>query len=170
MFITIYWFEIRYWLRNPSVYLYSIILLLMATVIMAASGGIFGEGSSSGNIANTPMSLYSLTAFFTKFLLLLIPSVIGNAVYRDYKHEVHPVLYSYPIGKRAYLFGKFLSAYTVVCLIASMVGIGLFIGTQLPGVDSKLILSFDFSVSGFIPCVFMILHLLWLHRANARRS
>jgi ABC-2 type transport system permease protein len=161
MFITIYWFEIRYWLRNPSVYIYSIILFLMAMVIMAASGGIFGEGSASGTIANTAMSLYSLTAFFTKFLLLLIPSIIGNAVYRDYKHEVYPVLYSYPIRRTAYLFGKFLSAYTVVCLIASMVGIGLFIGTQLPGVDNKLIVPFDFSVYLHLYFVYLFPNLLF---------
>jgi len=86
---------------------------------MAGASGFFGEQSASAvKIANSPMSLYGFFNFFNKLILFLLPTIIGTAIYRDYRNNVHAVLYSYPFTKSQYLSAKFLSAFCIVCVIA----------------------------------------------------
>ncbi|MFT6054287.1 MAG: ABC-2 type transport system permease protein, partial [Roseivirga sp.] len=56
------------------------------------------------------MGLTSLSVF-------LFPSIIGVAVYRDYKSGMHSLLYSYPFSKANFLFAKFFSGVLIVALI-----------------------------------------------------
>jgi len=147
MFTAIFRHELKYWFKNPSVYVYAVAILLMATGIMAGISGVFGEESSGfKGISNAPLQLYSFITLFNKLLLLLLPAIIGNGIYRDYASKTDRILYTYPFSKAGYLSGKFLSAFTVVILISAMAGMGLFIGTLLPGVDASLIAPYDLQV------------------------
>ncbi|HUM46449.1 MAG TPA: M1 family aminopeptidase, partial [Chitinophagales bacterium] len=157
MFLHIFNYELKYWFRNPSVYIYSIAFLLMATGTMAGYAGAFGKESIAlVRMANSPLNIFSLVIFFNKLLLLLLPSIIGNAVYRDFRYNTHTILYSFPFTKAAYLSAKFLSAFIVVCVVALMIAFGCFIGTQVPGVNSLFILPFDFGVY-LHACLFYLL-------------
>lgn len=107
---------------------------------MAGASGIFGEGTAStARLSNSPVSLYSFFNFFAKLLLFLLPAVVGVAMYRDYRSNMHAVLYSYPFNKRQYLSAKFLSAFSVLTLIAATIAAGFLLGAQLPGVNPALL-------------------------------
>ncbi|GAA4975498.1 M1 family aminopeptidase [Algibacter aquimarinus] len=80
----------------------------------------------------------------TIFLLFLFPSIIGVSIHRDYKSEMHTILYSYPFTKANYLFAKFLSSILIVTIIIVVVGIALFIGFRMPGTNSEIVTAFDF--------------------------
>ena len=79
------------------------------------------------------------------FLFFLFPSIIGASVFRDYKSNMHSILYSYPFSKFNYLSAKFLSSFFVVLLIIIIAGIGLFIGFRLPGTNQEIVRAFNFS-------------------------
>ncbi|MBD3223924.1 MAG: hypothetical protein GF313_04295, partial [Caldithrix sp.] len=144
MFYAIFSHEIKYWLKNPTLYIYLFFFLILSTMTMAGFAGIFGEGSvESSSVANSPWNLYSLFKLYGKLLLFLAPTIIGHSIYRDYKSNMHTLLYSYPFHKAHYLFGKFLGSFSIVVLISLMLGSGFVIGTQLPGVNSELIQPFD---------------------------
>ena len=161
MFFAIFQHELRYWIRNPSVYVYFFAFLLLATGTMAGAAGLFGEGSTEGaGIANAPMQLYAYMVFFNKLLLFLLPTILGNAIYRDYKSNVHSILYTYPFSKADYLFGKFLSAWFVVCILAATPCLGLLAGTRLPGVNEAQLAPFDAGTYLYLYCIYLLPNLL----------
>ncbi|HNB08304.1 MAG TPA: M1 family aminopeptidase [bacterium] len=144
MFLAISRFEIKYWLKNWSFYTYLSVFFLMSLLSMAGASGGFGEGSASAeNIANSPMSIYGFANFFNKFLLFVIPAIVGNTIYKDYKSNFKGILHTYPFSKTDYLFAKFTSAFLILCLIAFSVLLGLIFGTKLPTVNPIQVLPFD---------------------------
>ena len=161
MFLTIFKFEFKYWLKNPAVYIYTAGFLFLSIVTMAGLGGILGEDTTgSMQIINSPQFLYSLFNFFIKMLLFLLPAVVGNSIYRDYRSNAHSILYSFPFTKTDYLIGKFLSSFIIVFLISLSVGAGFVIGTILPGVNNSVISSFDLFVYLKIYLIYIIPNLL----------
>lgn len=144
MFINILNFEIKHWLKNWSFYTYLLAFFLMALLSMAGAAGAFGEGSASAeNMANSPISIFGFVNFFTKLLLLLLPAIVGDGIYKDFKNNFNNILYTYPFSKAHYLFAKFTSALLIVSILAFSVQIGLMVGTKLPTTNPAQLLSFD---------------------------
>ncbi len=142
MFSTIFKFELAHWLRQPAIYVYAIVFLLLATGAMAADLGIFDGASSGQYIGNAPLSIYRMITFFQELMLFLLPAVMGNAIYRDFKYQVHRVLFAYPFTKIQYVAAKFLSSLLVVLALSSLIVVGIFLGTQLPGIPTGTTVSF----------------------------
>ena len=147
MFSTIFFHELRHWLKKPAFYIYITIFFLLSLFIAAANAGIFDSitvTTGSSRIVNSPFGIANLFISLSIFIFFLFPSIIGVSVYRDYKSEMHTILYSYPFSKTSYLFAKFFSAVLIVTCIVLVIGIGMFIGYRLPGTNSDLLTSFDF--------------------------
>ncbi|MBK9631155.1 MAG: ABC-2 transporter permease [Saprospiraceae bacterium] len=131
MFLTILHFELKYWLKNWSFYIYLSVFFVMALLSMAGAAGAFGEGTAStDHIANSPLSIYNFTKFFNKFLLFLLPAIVGSTIYKDFKSNFNNILFTYPFSKTNYLFAKFLSSFIIVSIITIFVELGLFLGTK----------------------------------------
>jgi len=144
MFNALFKFELKYWFTNISFYVYAGIFFLFAFASMAGAAGAFGEGSVSGaQLANSPLSLFNFALFFNKLLLLILPAIIGTTIYRDYRYNVHDILYTYPFTKAAYLLSKFASAFFIVTILAVLIQLGLWLATILPFADPELLLPFD---------------------------
>jgi ABC-2 type transport system permease protein len=148
MFYTIFKHEISYWFKKPATYIYAAIFFFVAIFLSASSAGIF-DGltvtTGSSRIVNSPMAINGMFNAMAIFLFFLFPSIIGFSVYRDYKSEMHSILYSYPFSKSSYLSAKFLSSFLVVLFIILVAGIGLFIGFRLPGTNKDIVGAFNFS-------------------------
>lgn len=141
MFATIFKYELKYWFRNPSFYIYVFLFLIISILISAASAEIFESETttrSASIIVNSPMRIGNMFSSLAALIFFLFPSIIGFSVYRDYKSEMHTILYSYPFTKANYLFAKFLSSVLIVLIIVLFVGIGLSIGFSLPGTNPAL--------------------------------
>ncbi|WP_053977736.1 ABC transporter permease/M1 family aminopeptidase [Mangrovimonas xylaniphaga] len=146
MFFTIFTHELRYWLKKPATYIYAAIFFVLAFFMASASAGIFDSvtvTTGSSRIVNSPIGIFNLYNALTIFIFFLFPSIIGISIYRDYKSEMHTILYSYPFSKANYLFAKFFSAIVVVTGIVFVIGIGMFIGFRFPGTNSELVAPFD---------------------------
>jgi len=147
MFTKIFKYELKYWFKNPSLYIYIIFFLIMSILIAATKAGIFDNLSTTTGstiIANSPMRIENMFSTLTGLIFFLFPSIIGLSVYRDYKCGINTILHSYPFTKANYLFAKFLSAVTIVTLIVLIVGIGMYVGFRLPGTNQNIIGSFQF--------------------------
>jgi ABC-2 type transport system permease protein len=134
--------ELKFWLKTPSIYIYSIIFFLLGMTVMSENAGIWLD-APDGSIANTPIEIFIKINWFNRLIVLLLPSILGVAVYRDVKSNIHSLLYVYPFSKMKYLLSKFISAFLVLLVILSMVGIGIWAGTQLPNVQSEMLIDFD---------------------------
>lgn len=146
MFTTIFKYELKYWLRNSSFYIYVFLFLIISILLSAASAGIFESNTATNGasiIVNSPMRIGNMFSTLAALIFFLFPSIIGFSVYRDYKSEMHTILYSFPFTKANYLFAKFLSSVLIVLIIVLFVGIGLSIGFSLPGTNPILLGEFS---------------------------
>jgi len=145
MFSTIFKHELKYWFKKPVTYIYAAIFFLLAAFTAAAVAGIFDfitASTGSSKIVNSPLGINGLFSEFTVIMFFLLPSIMGVSVYRDYKSEMHTILYSYPFTKVNYLFAKFLSSLTIVFLIILFAGAGMIIGFRLPGTNQEIVGAF----------------------------
>ncbi|WP_142785646.1 ABC transporter permease/M1 family aminopeptidase [Changchengzhania lutea] len=146
MFTTIYKHELKYWFKKPAFYIYAAIFFILALFLSAGAAGIFDfltVTTGSALIVNSPISVTGILNSLTVFIFFLFPSIIGMSIYRDFKSDMHTILYSYPFTKVNYLFAKFFSGITVVSIIVLIVAIGTIIGFRLPGTNASLVGPFD---------------------------
>ncbi|APG64658.1 hypothetical protein LPB136_04460 [Tenacibaculum todarodis] len=147
MFSTIFKHEISTWFKKPAFYIYLALLFIISTFFAAASAGVF-DGitvSVGGNkIVNSPIGVYNMFNGMSQLIFFLLPSIIGVTIYRDYKSEMHSILYSYPFTKANYLLAKFLSGLFIVTLIVLTIGLAVFIGFRFPGTNSEIVNTFNF--------------------------
>lgn len=147
MFTTIFKHELKYWFGKPALYIYLVIFFLLSLFIAASTAGIFDfitVTSSSAKIVNSPIGINNTINGLTTFIFFLFPSIIGMSIYRDYRSDMHTILYSFPFTKTNYLFAKFFSGVTIVIIIVFAIAIGMFIGFRLPGTNSEIVGTFSF--------------------------
>ncbi|MCH2450085.1 MAG: ABC transporter permease [Gracilimonas sp.] len=146
MFYSIFSFEIRYWLRKPSFYVYAGIMFALSYFVMISAAGIFESLTVSMNtitIMNSPIAINGLLNEMGIILYFFLPALIGGTIYRDYKHNMHSVLYSYPFKKWEYLLGKFMAGLTVSTFIMIAAALGIILGTITPGTNPELLGPFN---------------------------
>ncbi len=163
MFFTIFKHELKYWFKKPAIYIYAAIFFLLALFLSASSAGVFDfltVTTGSSKIVNSPTAINGMFNTLAIFLFFLFPSIIGASVYRDYKSNMHSILYSYPFSKINYLSAKFLSSFLIVLLIILVAGLGLFIGFRLPGTNSEIVGVFNFSAYAHSYLVYIIPNVL----------
>lgn len=158
MGFEIFKYELRYWLKNPAIYIYFLVFFLFSLASFLGTGGYFDTPSKSKEavrLLNSPHELNYLFQYLGKLFLFLLPAIIGRSIYRDFKNKVFHILYSFPISKAAYLAGKFWSAFFVVILVISSSGFAFLIGERLLGVENINI--GDFNFLGYLQAYFIFL-------------
>ena len=142
MFSTIYIHELKTWFKQPLFYIYTVVLFLLSVTISAIAVGVFDSDNVTVTSAiklNGAVGIYSLLGFFAILSYLLIPSIIGGTIQRDFKNNMHNVLYSYPLTKWNYLLAKFGAGMTMSILVVIASLIGITIGFYLPGANEELV-------------------------------
>jgi ABC-2 type transport system permease protein len=152
MFATIYNFELSYWVKNPLVYVFGAALF---AIPFLTRWGMSAEANVGDNITmmNSYYKINNMANMFALILTFLLPAIVGNSIFRDYKSRYYTLLYSFPFTKGDYLTAKFLSAFTVVIIIVCLLAGGFLLGSLMPGVKEAAMLPFD---------VFNYLHLIFV--------
>ena len=136
MFKNIFKHEFLYWLRRPVTYIYFVVFFAFAFLSFIGTAGFFDpppeDTSKLARVVNSPYEINYMLQYFTKVFMFLLPAIIGASIYKDYKYQMHSIVYTFPIDKLSYLLGKFLSAFCIVAVISFSVGIAFFIGEQMP--------------------------------------
>ena len=161
MFSEILRFELKYWFKNPAFYVYAFFFFFLGFGSAAAWAGVFGSDVSDANVANSPVGIFKDLAFFSKLLLFLLPAIIGNSIYKDFKSNVHSILYAYPFSKLQYLSGKFFSGFLVVVAIVLFLLTGMILGVHNPLTDTTRVLAFNPQVYTHLFGVYLIPNLLF---------
>ncbi|WP_298778580.1 M1 family aminopeptidase [uncultured Polaribacter sp.] len=142
MFTTIFKQELKYWFQKPAFYIYISIFLLLSFFLSATTAGFFDSitaTTGSSRIVNSPIGVTGLFNTLTILIFFLFPSIVGVSIYRDFKSEMHTILYSYPFTKANYLFAKFFSSILIVSLIALAIVLGMIIGFRFPGTNPDIV-------------------------------
>lgn len=144
-------FEFGVLIKSPLSYFLLLVFFSLALVMMIGTGGYFdGPIKASNNIRllNTPYELTYISQFFIKLLLVVVPIIVGQSLYKDYNSKMYTILYSYPIHKKAYLFSKLISSLTFVFFIAFVICLAMVIGESILGSSNPKIA--PFSIAGYV--------------------
>ncbi len=126
MFKTFFLSELNYRFRQPMIYIFLGIISLL--VFGATSSDNVQIGGAVGNVLrNSPHTITMFTTVMSIFGLLMGAAFFNNAALKDYSNGFNEILYSTPLSKPGFYFGRFLGA-----LVASTVPLlGVFIGVYL---------------------------------------
>lgn len=147
MFKNIYFFELKSWFSKVSFYLYMVGAFLVGLLFMASGAGAFDSFTVSvASLAkvNAPTSLLQMIGGLCVIAFLFLPSMVGATIHKDYKYNIHKVMYSFPFSKPSYFFAKFFSGYTIALLFVFFIGLGILAGTMVPSNNAELLVPFNF--------------------------
>jgi ABC-2 type transport system permease protein len=120
----IFLFEINYRKNRPATYIYFAIIFF-SCILTIASPAKRAVGFISPN-APYLMTFWTLTMSFVFFMIT--SAIMGVSVVRDFDHNMEEILFSHPLKKSQYLFGRFFGSFVTLVLINCGVWMGLIIG------------------------------------------
>ena len=147
MFSTIFFFEVKRLLKSVSTYIYFLILFLVTFFMGLFIGGAFKDinvqMAGEKIFANSPVVI---DGFFTSINgwvgAIIVVAVIGNAVLKDFKYNTHNLIFTTPISKFDYLFGRFAGSLLICLLILTGPAFGMMIAYATPWVNADRIEAF----------------------------
>ena len=131
MFKTFFISELKYTLKQPMVYIFLGLMALM--VFGAVASDNIRIGNVVGNVyKNAPHIITVYTTIMTLFGLLIAAAFYNNAALRDYNNGFNEILFSAPVSKPGYFFGRFFGAL----ILASIPMLGVFLGVIIGSILS----------------------------------
>ena len=172
-------FELKLGFKKTSVLVYFIVFFGLAFLIVNILGGAFTGarivvGNANNNL-NAPLVIGSIQTVFSIIGVLIFAAMFGNAGYRDFEFNTHPLFFTKPIKPFDYYIGRFLGAFVVSIFIQAGFTLGMLFGFLMPYLDTDAIGPFSlyaylhpFAIL-VIPNVFMVGALLFMLAALTRR-
>jgi hypothetical protein len=126
MFFTIFSLEIKRAFRSPMLYIFIFLLAFMCFMAVVSDSVVIG-GSIGAVHKNAPHIVTVFTGVLSLIGILFAVAFFNNAALRDYQHQFDEIIFTTPLSKAAYFFGRFFGA----CILASTPFIGVYIGVSL---------------------------------------
>jgi ABC-2 type transport system permease protein len=133
----IFRFEIAYQSRRVLTWLYFAVLLALTYYV--AREVYIDNARSDGYFFNAPFVIAVMTFLGSMMGLLSATQLSGDAAARDVQTRMDPLFYTSPVGKTAYLRGRFLAAFILYAVILLAVPLGLLLAAAVPGPEAELI-------------------------------
>ncbi|MEO1805441.1 MAG: aminopeptidase, partial [Bacteroidota bacterium] len=124
-------FELRYRAKRPATYIYFGILFLVC--MLAVTWENLSIGGAAGRLKeDAPNVIMVQTVIMSLFGIFISSAIMGVPILRDFQHRTSSMLFTSPIKKRDYLFGRFIGSLIVLILILSGISLGLMAGRLWP--------------------------------------
>lgn len=129
-----FFFEVRYWQRQPMVYIFLLIIGLLPFFAVISDNVQIGGGI--GNVyRNAPYVVYQFYGAMSFIAILMVTAFVNGTAIRDYTSDTAQIVFSTPVSKRSYLVGKFLGSTFIASLPLLGVSLGVVLGSWWPSVD-----------------------------------
>lgn len=130
MFKTFFLSEIKSVLKQPMVYIFFGLMTLL--VFAAVSSDSIQIGGSIGNVfKNAPSVITMFSITMSLIGLLIAAAFFNNAALKDYNSNFNEILFSTPLSKPGYFFGRFTGALIMATVPVLGVFFGVLLGTWL---------------------------------------
>ncbi|HEX2095104.1 MAG TPA: hypothetical protein VHG28_22075 [Longimicrobiaceae bacterium] len=136
-FREIFRFELAYQVRRAWAWLIFAALLVFA--FLMTRDGTLAEALYDDFFLNSPFAIAKTTVTGSLIWLLVGAAVAGEAAARDVATGMHPLTYTAPVSRAAYLGGRFLAAFVLNALILLAVQAGILLAVYSPGVEAEII-------------------------------
>jgi len=128
--------ELTYWLSSPMVWIFLLINTLM--VFGAVSSDNIMIGGSVGSVhKNAPYVIQNYYGVMSLVFLLLVTAFMNATANRDFQYNMYQLVFSSPISKRDYYFGKFIGAAIISVIPLLGVTLGSIIAPFMPWVEPQ---------------------------------
>ncbi len=136
MFFEFLRFELRYWFRGYMVYIF---LAVMTVLFLGAAGSEFVRvGQAIGSThRNAPYVIQLYYAVVGILAGLMVTAFVDSAASRDFVSKSSEILFSKPISKASYVFGRFTGA-SIAALVPSLgVSLGILLAPMFSTIPAE---------------------------------
>lgn len=161
MLFQIIKFELKYWLKQPMVYIFLLINALL--IFGATSSDNITVGSSIGNVhKNSPYTVENFYSSMSIICMIMVTAFVNVAAARDFFYNSHQIIYSTSLRKFDFLVGRFVGASVVAMIPFLGVSIGNIAGSLMPWTDTSRLgpTNWNAHLQGFL--VFVIPNVLFI--------
>ncbi|TAE46658.1 MAG: aminopeptidase, partial [Bacteroidetes bacterium] len=139
MLLRIIQFELKYRLARPATYIYFFLMLVLGFMAMAVED-FFSAGSGQVK-ENAPTVLAIMSIALSALLgMFVVSALMGVAVLRDFEHRTDAMIFTTPIKKGDYLFGRYLGSLLVTMVVFLGMPLGILLGSFMPWLDAEKML------------------------------
>lgn len=119
-------FEFRHHLRQLGTWVYFAIFGALAFTLMAAMGGAWSDFDLGAPVlvANSPSGIAGIVAMLSLLAVPVSAGIAGRAAYRDFSVGIHPLFFTTPVSRTAYLGGRYLGAVGATLLVLASIPLG----------------------------------------------
>ncbi len=127
--------EWQYWLSSPMTWIFFIINTLL--VMGAVSSDAISLGGGVGSVhKNAPYVIQTYYGVMSLIGLLMTTAFMNASANRDFESNMFQFIFSSPIKKTHYYFGKFIGASTMAIVPLLGVSLGSLIGPYMPWAET----------------------------------
>lgn len=140
MFKQIFLFELKLWFKKPATYIFFLVFFGLSMLLTAAVAGLLGGTSSDSNATiNSANAIAGILNGLSTDIIgaIILITIIAPAVYKDFQYNMHPLLFTKPISKFGYLFGRFTASFLVAMFVLTGTVLGHMITCALPGIEAE---------------------------------
>lgn len=135
MFINMLCFEWRYFAKQPSFVVTSLLFFILPYLAISIEAV---QLSGGGNInANGAFAIAQAILIFGFFAMFLVVNFVADTAIRNDAVGMSELLYTKPIVPFSYQMGRFVGAYLMVLTVSLMVPLGIFVGSLMPWLDPQ---------------------------------
>ncbi len=135
MFTKLASFEFKYFRKQPSFYVVSLLFFVLTFLAMVIEGVTIGASSSNVNY-NSPNAITVTMLTLSIFGMFLVAWFVGGTATRDYSYKMNGIIHSMPITKNSYLWGRLSGALLFCLAVFATVPLGMLLGSLMPWVDA----------------------------------
>ncbi|WP_331056148.1 ABC transporter permease/M1 family aminopeptidase [Longimicrobium sp.] len=151
-------FELRHQGRRISTWVYFAVFFALAFVMMAATAGAWDSFELGAAVvkANSPASIAGIMAVLAIVGVPVAAGLAGRAAFRDFETGIHPLFFTTPTSKGAYLGGRYLGSVAANLLVMLSLPLGMATATVMPFVEAGRIGSYG-PMAYVIPFVLFVI-------------
>ncbi len=153
MFFEIFKFEINFHRRQNLVYVLTGVLFLLFFAATTTPNVSIGPVGDNINI-NSPYAIVMTLGAASLIALFGSVAFSANAVIRDYDHRTAEMFFSRPLGKAAYVYGRFFGTLIFGYIIFLGALLGILAGEFMPWLDAERL--GEFSITPYLYGFFVI--------------
>ncbi len=111
-------FELVSQLQRKSTWF--LFVLFLFPLIGVTNGDVL-DARNREVLFNAPLSIAASSVIMSMVALLVLAAVTGDAATRDVQTRMEPLIHAAPVGRTAYVGGRFIAAFTVAALLLLVV-------------------------------------------------
>jgi ABC-2 type transport system permease protein len=128
--------EWKFWLKGPMVWIFLMITALLVFGASSSDSIVIGGGIGSTH-KNAPFVIQNFYGIMSLVCLLMTTSFMNAGASRDFQYNMYQLVFSSPIRKRDYFFGKFIGLVCISVIPLLGISLGSLIAPYMPWVEAN---------------------------------